>query len=821
MHKVKKPYPAQLLVILSLLVSLLYTELPVTCFAAGAGQTTSSAALNETQRQQKEEGDRLTAEADAAKQKADELVLEGKLNRLNSDSADIQLFSQTVHLSMPRNTASYTFRIPNGTVLQDGCYLNLDLHISSTLLENRSSITIAVNGTNLDTKWILSVVKNQASWWKIPVPVSLLKTDGSYNTLTITTAQRSIEGDCADIDNPSNWVRFDPDSFLHLAISRYAEPNLGNLYSYYYDNLDDGFSLKNEFVLPSNPKTTDITYMLKAASAIGCSSRWKNLLDFKVSKSEPADPNIKNKIYLGILQNWSGNANLTLPGALAENEGFLSVKGENALITGRDEAGLKKAVDFFSAPAYLNQIGGKSLTVKSAVSDISAGIKPNDSGYYTFQDFGYDDVNLAGAFHQTTTMNFMQPSDVSSGAASYVNIKFRHSKALMPDSSLLSVYINDTACGSVKLNSSNADSGNIKVGIPAEALKQETISVKIDVYNYLGKIDCSKDWYDTAWTVINKDSELYFEPGSAGVTPTLLNFPSFPTFSADNTADVMVSMPDDSSPDNLTVMSLLSVRVGQKTGQTFDYSLCSSAAKITEEDKKKNMIFIGSNDKVSLPEEVSAALGVVPAQDGAFHIANGLTLTAETLQNKIVFQVIRSPWNFYKKIYVITYDKGMEKNLQDFLSDSSRINKLSDELSVVDAQNHVTGYTIGAGAGESQKKVPLSWERIKYLIEKYTGIPVWAAGLILVLILLCLYLLIQAKRNKKRFEQNAEKIRLSMEGNSRAAEEPDESDFGASYGGPDQDSREDGAAAELPSAAETPESPIKKNGPAHFKDDHR
>lgn len=350
MHKVKKPYPAQLLVILSLLVSLLYTELPVTCFAAGAGQTTSSAALNETQRQQKEEGDRLTAEADAAKQKADELVLEGKLNRLNSDSADIQLFSQTVHLSMPRNTASYTFRIPNGTVLQDGCYLNLDLHISSTLLENRSSITIAVNGTNLDTKWILSVVKNQASWWKIPVPVSLLKTDGSYNTLTITTAQRSIEGDCADIDNPSNWVRFDPDSFLHLAISRYAEPNLGNLYSYYYDNLDDGFSLKNEFVLPSNPKTTDITYMLKAASAIGCSSRWKNLLDFKVSKSEPADPNIKNKIYLGILQNWSGNANLTLPGALAENEGFLSVKGENALITGRDEAGLKKAVDFFRLP---------------------------------------------------------------------------------------------------------------------------------------------------------------------------------------------------------------------------------------------------------------------------------------------------------------------------------------------------------------------------------------------------------------------------------------------------------------------------------------
>ena len=765
----KKGSPAKILIALSLLLSVLTAGSGQEAFAASQAPLGSAPSMSEADQQaaaQKQEQERLAAAADAAKQKADQLVAEGKLNRLNSDYVDVQLFAQTAHLSMPKNTASFWFSIPKGTVLKDGCSLNLDVAISSTLIDNLSSISLAVNGTTLETKWIYDVVKNQTAWWKVDVPVSLLKTDGSANDLTITTTQRSIEGDCADIDNPSNWVRFDPDSYLHLAVASYAEPSLGNLYAYFFDNLDNSNGIQNEFVLPQSPDAAMISKMLKVSSAIGANSRWKNLLNFKVSEASPSDPSIRNKIYLGLVQTWTGNGNLTPPGALAEEEGFLSVKGNSALITGRSETGLQKAVDFFSGSAYLNRIDAKSLIVKSEIPNSSVQLRPNDTGYYTLEEFGYSDINLAGAFHQSTTLTLTQPSGVKSGTASYVDVKFRHSKALSTDASLLTVYLNDVAYGSARLNSSNADGGSVKIRIPDDVLQQEAISLKIDVYNYLGKIDCSKDWYDTAWTVIDKASEVYFEPGNSGVAPTLSNFPTFSMFTTDDATGVVMAAPGYSDPEMLSLMSLLSGKAGQNSGNGFDFSVSDSFDKLTDQDRKKNMILIGSYDKLSLPQEVSSALGVTPEGGDAFRISKDLPMTPETLQNKILIQVIRSPWNFYKKIYVVTYDKSMQKSLIAFLSNKTLSGQLSDEISVVDADGEVTSYSLGADTGTSSGEVPLSWERAKYLIEKWTGIPLWAVAVILLLVVVCLVLLIRLSRNKKRFQKNAEKMRRSIEKDS-------------------------------------------------------
>lgn len=740
-----------------LLTAVLLVCQPRNVHAAESKNIASSSSAANALQEEQQKG------AEAARQKANAMVAAGKLNQLNADSADIQLMTESVRMSMPKNTQSFWFRIPKGTVLKDGCYLNLDMTLSGTLLENRSSITLEVNGTTLETKWICSVVKNLTGWWKVEIPVELLKTGDTVNELKITTAQRSIEGDCADIDNPSNWVRFDPDSCLHLAIEQYGKPYLGDLYSCFYDNLDDKNSIKNEFILPKTFDASLVDKMLKISSAIGANSQKKNQLNFRVSKAAPQDTSIKNKIYLGLLPDFTGNVDLTLPSGLNAGEGFLSVNGNNALVTGRDETGLKKAADFFSNSDYLNQIDNASLAVDSDVPDAAVGLKKNDTGYYTFRDFGYKDISLAGAFHQTANLNFTQPGGVKSGADSYIEVKFRHSKALNVDNSLLTVYFNGVAYGSVRLNSSNADSGSLKIRIPNDALDQEAISVKIDVYNYLGKIDCSKDWSDTAWTVIDKSSRIYLEPGSTGITPTLDNFPIFSALSSDAAKSVTMVTPDSSDTDILTLMSMVSAEAGQNSSSVLDCSVCDSPDKISAADKKCNMVFLGSYDTLRLPPEVSSSLAVVPSGKNGFRIAKGLTLSPETLKNKAVFQVIRSPWNFYKKIYVITYDSTMRQQLTKFLGDRQLYSQLSKQLSVADAQNHITSYSVGADMTAASEKVPLSWERLKYLIEKYTGIPIWVTMVILALVIICIILLIRLVRNKKRFQKAAEKMRRTIE----------------------------------------------------------
>lgn len=688
-----------------------------------------------------------------------------------SRQLDVPLFSESVLLNMPKNTSSYWFTIPEGVTLGEDNYLNLHLTISSTLINERSSISLAVNGTVLTTKWIYDIAENYTCWWKVAIPLSALR-PGALNELTLSTTQRSIEGDCADIDNPSNWVRFDPDSYLHLSVLDETAPTLGGLMDFFYDNLTNKTEISSDFIVPEAADAATLAGLFKVASAIGANYPYKDRVDFGVELGQVGALSA-NKLFIGLLSQWTGRSDLALPQALEPETGYLSIQDQSAsapyykaLITGQDEAGLSKAVDFFSNAAYLRQIDQANLAVETSVSRQGAASQaPNATGYYTFADFGYGSIHLAGAFHQATTLNFLQPNGVRSGDDSYVNIKFRHSKALYSDNSLLTVYFNNVAADSVKLSSSNADGGELKVKIPAEARDAEVLEVRIDVYNYLGKIDCSKDFYDSAWTVIDQASEIYFEPGDEGLAPTLSSFPKLDAFTSDPASNVTMVLPALNDTGALSLGCLLAARAGQSNLQPFDFTACAGSEQLDSTSKAGNLFFVGSFDQLKLPSEVEALLSVVP-QAGGFRIAGQLALSPEVLQGKMVFQVIRSPWNFNKRVYVLTYDEGMESQVLYYLRNALKSNPLSGQVAVVSGQGAVTAYSLSAeeeAAGEA--KVPLTPERVKYLLEKNTGVPVWMLGVAALLVLIILVLLIKVSRNKKRFSQAAQQMQRANEAN--------------------------------------------------------
>lgn len=696
---------------------------------------------------------------------------------------DIKLFQQSVQLSMPRNNTSYWFQIPDGTTLGNDCYLNLDMTISNTLINERSSISLSINGTVLETKRIYDVAKSYTGWWKVAVPASVLKV-GKLNQLTIITAQRSIEGDCADIDNPSNWVRLDPDSFFHLSIQQYGSPYIGNVYPFFYDNFSDKYSIQNEYVLPQNPEASVVKDMLKVASAVGVNGKDKDLLMNKVSFGTPSDDSLRNKLYIGTVDKWTPSALFQAPQTLKVSEGFLCVQNNNMLISGKDAAGLSKAVNFFSNRTYMDQILEKQLVVDSDVKNKSTkGITLNEKGNYKLSDFGYDTINLSGAFHQSATFYLSQPGSIKSGSSSYVNVKFRHSKALLSDNSLLTVYLNNTAYDSVKLSQSNSDGGNLKVKIPEEVRNSETIQLRIEVYNYLGKIDCSKDYSDTAWTVIDKSSEIYLEPSREGISPSLQKFPYFSGLSDSGNAVVMCA-PKEQGADVLNTMSILATKMGQMNEKIFDYSICSSPENISKDDKKNDMIYFGSFDNLWLPQEVSEKLAIVPL-NGKFKINENLSVSPETLNGKIIFQVIRSPWNFNKKIYVVAYDKSVQAYVKTFLSDRKLLSGLDNQISVVDSHGNVKSYSFNEQSNGKDNKVPLTLQRIKYMIEKQTGISIWfvIAAIFLIIIAIASLVVVTGRRRKKRFKRAERKVRrqnfqmnadTSDEDNNQEGSKPEE-----------------------------------------------
>ena len=676
-------------------------------------------------------------------------------NEAAGETVTAAVFSSPQSMKLPHNTASYWFMIPAGTKLGDGCSLTLRMKAAATLLTDYSSVTLLVNDVQVASVRLADVVKNGEGSWTVPIPVARLKTDGTLNKLSIVTAQRSILGDCADIDNPSNWVTLEDTSTLSLNVLQEGAPQLGSVLPYYFNRVDQMDRISSEFVLPSAAGADTCSAMLNVAAASGTAYPAKSEVSFAVSQGSPAGTE-QNRILIGLgSQKPSGLGDLP---SLSAGNGFLAAARSggfnNLLVYGFDAAGLSKAAAFFTHSQYLAQLSGSSAVIATDLTNRSPASAKKDDGYYTLSDFGYDTVNLAGAFHQQTTFTLKQPQDVRSGNDSYVEIHFRHSAALVGDTSLLTVYVNDVAVSSIQLSSSNASGGKIRAAIPSGALDSSTVNIKVDCYNYLGKIDCSKDYYDTAWTVVDKSSVVYFEPGSTALAPTLKQFPVFDTPASGGTGTAVLAAPKNASPSLLGAAAELACRAGQNTGSAFRWQYTDDLA--GSPLKSSSDILILGNSGTAVPDEVAKQLAAVPHADGSYAVSASAPVTAEALRDKIVIQAVRSPWNFSRRVYVVTCPSGMESELQQFVSKRDGLDRLGGTMALIDAAGNVTN--ISASAAAQQEKIPFSFDRTISWLVRTTGVSRVGLIVILACIIVIILLIIRAISNRRRFVHAKEKV---------------------------------------------------------------
>jgi cellulose synthase operon protein B len=671
------------------------------------------------------------------------------------ENIEVPLFTEPQSLKLPHNTTSFWFMIPSGTKLGDKCSLSLRMAVTGTILNDYSSVTLMINSVQISSAHIMDVIHNNGGCWTVPIPVERLKTDGTLNELRIVTAQRSILGDCADIDNPSNWVTLEESSRLNLNVLKMGDPDLSTALPYFFNRVDQTNRMNAEFVLPTGADNNARAAMLTVASAIGAQYPTKSNVRFTVSQGSSANEE-QNRIDIG-LGSQQPQSPMTVT-ALAAGNGYLAVASDGSYndfcVSGADAEGLARAAAFLTNSKYLTQLSGSSAVISTDLRNKSAGFTKKTDGYYALSDFGYDTANLDGAFHQEVTYTLKQPDAIRSGGDSYVEIHFRHSTALVADSSLLTVYVNNVAINSVQLSDSNAAGGTIKAKIPASALENGTINIKVECYNYLGKIDCSKDYYDTAWTVVDKDSVVYLEPGSSGLRPTVQQFPVFDVQTANTARTAILSLPRNASGTLLEAAAELTCRAGQNSGAACRWEYADSLS-ASSDKASSDILIMGSNDGVTIPDEVAKLLNVIPKANNNFSIVGTASVTEEALRNKILVQAVRSPWNFSRKVYVVTCPSSMESQLKQFVTDRSSLNKLSGSMAMIDEKGAVTTVS---GTAETTDKIPLTADRAISQIVQTTGIPRMGLLIILACILIIIFLIIKALTNRRRFSDAKKKM---------------------------------------------------------------
>jgi hypothetical protein len=306
--------------------------------------------------------------------------------------------------------------------------------------------------------------------------------------------------------------------------------------------------------------------------------------------------------------------------------------------------------------------------------------------------------------------------------------------------------------GSAKLSASNADGGKIKVRFPAEALAAEDMRVKVEVYNYLGRVDCSKDYYDTAWTVIDKDSVVYFEPGERAIQPTLSGFPTL----SQGAEEVVLAVRSGAPAGTFELAAALAMRAGQANGLAAKWRVANLET-LPDNKAEADFVILTDNEHAALPEALKRVLSIAPEGGGGFRVSDEANMPPVLIKDKIVFQVARSPWNFNRRVYLVTYPEGMETAALAIVSARSLLKALNGKAAFASASGDVNA--LAQRAEDTTVEPPMTLARAVYLAEIRTGYPIEWFMVFLTILLVIAFLIIRAKRNKSRFKKAAEDVR--------------------------------------------------------------
>ncbi len=669
----------------------------------------------------------------------------------------LRLFREDQKLGMPKNSLSYWFIVPHGLSLVDQCTLTLHITYSETFIEELSSITVYINDIPLATRKTVEE-GTQEFTWEIPFDTSRIRTDG-YNEIKFISVQRSIEGECADIDNPTNWMILHKDSKLTVLLEPAKAPAIRDYLPLYYDTFSEPFTLANDFVLSSLTDIPVVETMLGMSNAAGMYYADKEYLQAKVSDPADALDTPGNRIFVGSAEppkTWD-NALVNLPvKPIPLDSAFISTRGfteqypfYKLLVLGYDRVGLNKAAKYFNNRDILEQTAEDTLLLQSDIDTkaIRAAAKLTDTGLYSFEDFGLKDISLAGAFHQRAELTFLQPEGVRGEAGSYLSLKYRHSAALLSDRSLLSVSIDNIPVTSVKLSPQNAGGGTLMVDIPPEALLNPELKVTIECYHYLGKVDCTKDYYDVAWTVLDaKESKIFFKAGTSMIKPTLRNFPYF--YPSED-AEVSLYLPGTLDKNLLSIASMLSTRAGQNTGSAFTWNVINGTVL---EQAKGDIVLIAERGSTMLPPDITKELAIVPSPT-SYTVQASLPVIPETLENKVIFQAIRSPWQANKMIYVVLYDGEQSLGyLSALLQEKTKLNQLKEQICIVGKDSYVQAFSSTAPEAVRQTAPATVTEYVKQ-VESYTDMPWWLLCILAVAVLIVILAIIAVLRQRRRGNQ--------------------------------------------------------------------
>lgn len=248
---------------------------------------------------------------------------------------------------------------------------------------------------------------------------------------------------------------------------------------------------------------------------------------------------------------------------------------------------------------------------------------------------------------------------------SYINLVFTESELLENKNSTLTVLINDTPIGSIRLGDKKEYKRTVKIPISKDKIKEGFNEIKIKTYKRISEKPCIDDVNTGNWIVIHKESYVHIDFKDIEDSIALKDFP-FPYMKESDELPVnsIMVVPDNSSSSEITTAMMICANFGSKRKyeniNTKVYKFSDAAEK-----SSTNIVFVGQEKKC--PKEIINLLSSEELQN---------------IKNSAVIKEVQSPYNKEKKILIVVS------------KDESKLIKAGELLSSKDLMKQINGNSI-------------------------------------------------------------------------------------------------------------------------------
>jgi hypothetical protein len=593
--------------------------------------------------------------------------------------------------------------IPQNWLINEGNWLELKVTASPLLDSARSSLTISLNGLQVNSYRFTSIPGTSQH---ILIPANMF-TQGN-NTLTFTGTlylPDDPQTNCQNWDDPSRWAAIDPGGLLHLSFARRdLQVDLSNFPQILIEPLEkylpERAKRQTLIVLPENITQDDLTSLSTISYELGSHADANNNWHPEIVTENQLSTNIRadrNIIFIGKapaefqdkVDNQKDSVAL-FPSPWGIGNAVMLIGDQN------------RQDGFTSASIFSDR--AKSILLHGNIAYVDQGSLPGPQPFrnnVSFEDLGYLDRTVRGIGQQSIIYSLYIPYEIEPILVK-LNLGLVHSPDLDILNSSFTVYLNGFSIAGILPNSRSSTAEPVTIGLPAKRLRRGINFIRVTFDLHVPHSSCERA-LESVWATILNSSTLEINYRNHTPIPSLKDFPlpfsDYPGF--------VYVIPDQFDQKDLGYISRLSFMLGTSSRQSNRPPEVLTASNFARKSTKyPNVVLVGLPSANSVTRNANDFLPQPFAKAGnSLQEGYGVYLpTSNTDASLGLLQMIPSPWIKGGTVLVLTGNdqQGLEWTWDALLNPALRGN-FTGNVMVVGSANRIE--TSGTLSGQENPQV--------------------------------------------------------------------------------------------------------------------